>query len=223
VDAGPDGSTRNPGTPVKSSDFLRAVGVLAGSAVIAHGITAACLPLLSRLYTPAEFSVLALFAGVASVFSAVVALRFDIAIPIPPQDSVAINLLALSLGIAAALSVLLALVIWLLPDRVVALSGQPMLADVLWLLPVAAFSASASSALQSWFIRRKQFPALVQLEPRGEILPVRADYEERGGWQIGIHPLKSAYAPWAALPHVTPRAPPSDRAPGVIASPSAHT
>lgn len=37
-----------------------------------------------------------------------------------------------------------------------------MLADVLWLLPVAAFSASASSALQSWFIRRRQFPALAQ-------------------------------------------------------------
>jgi len=136
--------------------------VLAGSAVFAHGITAACLPLLSRVYTPAEFSVLALFVGVASVFSAVVALRFDIAIPIPAQDSVAINLLVLSLGIAATLSVLLTLVIWLLPDRVVALAGQPLLAEVLWLLPVAAFSASASSALQSWFIRRKQFPALAQ-------------------------------------------------------------
>jgi len=157
-----NGSERTPGNPVRREGYLQSVGVLAGSAVFAHGITAACLPLLSRLYTPAEFSVLALFVGIASVFSAIVALRFDIAIPIPAQDSVAINLLVLSLGIAAALSVLLMLVIWLLPDRVVALAGQPLLAQVLWLLPVAAFSASASSALQSWFIRRKQFPALAQ-------------------------------------------------------------
>ena len=90
--------------------------------------------------------------------------RFDSTsqFPFQPQEPVALNLLALSLGIAAAISVLLAIGDMALPDRVVAVSGQPMLADVLWLLPVTAFSASASSALQSWFIRRKQFPALAQ-------------------------------------------------------------
>ncbi|HYM24627.1 MAG TPA: hypothetical protein VEU08_15525, partial [Vicinamibacterales bacterium] len=49
----------------------------------------------------------------------------------------------------------------------------------------------------------RTFPVLVQVEPRGEILPVRGAYSGEGtAWQIGINPLHAADGRWYALPDV---------------------
>jgi O-antigen/teichoic acid export membrane protein len=155
---------RSPDDPrkprVMSREFRRAVGVLSGAALMAHGITAAALPILSRLYSPADFGMLAVFASLASVLTAVAALRLDIAIPIPDQQDEAASLLVLSLCLSAFSASALAVVILLSSGSIAALLGQPALAPYLMLIPVAVFTASAYSSLQSWFVRAKRFPEL---------------------------------------------------------------
>jgi O-antigen/teichoic acid export membrane protein len=81
--------------------LVRSVGVLVGGTAFAHAITAATLPIVTRLYTPADFSVLAVFASLLSIVSVAACLRFDVAIPIPEHDAEAVNLLALALGCTA--------------------------------------------------------------------------------------------------------------------------
>lgn len=147
---------------MRRAESLRAVGLLAGSALVAHGITAAVLPVLTRLYSPGDFSALAVFAGLASVLSAVAALRYDIAVPLPEDDRDALNLLVLSIALAAAsATVIAALVSWQSAWIADALS-QPHLRPYLWLLPVAVFTTAAYSSLQSWFIRRRRFAVLAR-------------------------------------------------------------
>lgn len=47
----------------------------------------------------------------------------------------------------------------------------------------------------------RQLPALVEIQPDGDMLPVRADYAETGkGWQIGLNPLRSDRPLWYTLP-----------------------
>ena len=49
----------------------------------------------------------------------------------------------------------------------------------------------------------RQLPVLVEVEPDGDILPLRAGYAETGnGWQIGVNPVRSDRPLWYALPDV---------------------
>src|SRR5580765_5437984 len=116
--------------------FVRSVGVLVGGTAFAQVFAILVLPLVTRLYTPADFSVLAVYSSVLAVVSVVACLRLEIAIPIPEQDNDAANLLALALCSCTIVTVLSGLAIWWLPAQIADLLGQPKLRPFLWLLPM---------------------------------------------------------------------------------------
>ena len=145
---------------VRRSAFLRAVGLLVGGASFAHGITALALPVLTRLYSPQDFSVLAVFTGALATVAVAACLRFDVAIPLPKDDTEAINVFALALVSAVIVAALLSVLLIAAPSLVTSLLNQPGLGPFLWLIPVGVFFAGAFSALQNWFVRRKGFSAI---------------------------------------------------------------
>lgn len=147
---------------LKRSKVIRSVLVLIGGTAFAHAITAAALPLATRLYTPADFSVLAVFASLQSILSVAAALRFDLAVPIPKDDDEAINLLALALACIAIVAVILAVVVLAMPAALVDLFNQPRLAPWLWLLPFGVLLAGSYNTLQMWFVRKKAFAAIAR-------------------------------------------------------------
>jgi O-antigen/teichoic acid export membrane protein len=142
--------------------LVRSVGVLVGGTAFAHAITAATLPIVTRLYTPADFSVLAVFASLLSIVSVAACLRFDVAIPIPEHDAEAVNLLALALGCTAIIALVLALALMVAPTGAIALFKQPGLAPWLWLLPFGVVLTGGYSALQMWFVRKKEFGSIAR-------------------------------------------------------------
>ncbi|CDN87686.1 lipopolysaccharide biosynthesis protein [Hydrogenophaga intermedia] len=142
--------------------FLRSVAVLVGGTALGHGITAAALPILSRLYSPADFSLLAVFASLCAMLSVAACLRFDIAIPLPQDDWQALSLLALSLASALLVSMGLLVFVLLAPDWILARLKVPSLRPYLWLIPVSVLLASVYSALQMWFVRQKSFSLLAR-------------------------------------------------------------
>lgn len=140
--------------------FMRAVGILVGGTVVAQAILAATLPMATRLYTPADFSTLAVFTGIIAILSVGTCLRFDIAVPLPLKDEDGVAVVLLSLVIAAALNLVLLVAAALFSTTFAGWLGHPELAPYLWLVPVATFLAGAYSTLQFWFVRRKQFGQL---------------------------------------------------------------
>lgn len=137
--------------------FLRSVAVLVSGTAIAHGFTALALPVLSRLYTPAEFSLLAVFAGLVAIVSVAACLRFDVAIALPETDEEALTLLALSMGAALLVSASMGLLVLLAPGWMARMLNQPGLQPYLWLVPIAVLLASSYAALQMWFVRQASF------------------------------------------------------------------
>lgn len=142
--------------------FVRSVGVLVGGTAFAQAITVLVLPFITRLYTPVDFSVLAVFASILSMISVTACLRLEIAIPMPESDEDAANLLALALCICSALAVLTGLVVWWFPTQIVSLANQPALRPFLWLLPIGVWLASAYAAVQFWATRKKRFGAIAK-------------------------------------------------------------
>lgn len=142
--------------------FMRAVGILVGGTVLAQAILAATLPIATRLYSPDDFSTLAVFTGIISIISVGTCLRFDIAVPLPREERDGAAIVLLSCGIALAINLILLVAVLLLPETLAGWLGHPELAPYLWLVPVATFFVGAYSTLQFWFVRRKQFGQLAR-------------------------------------------------------------
>ncbi|MFS2162733.1 oligosaccharide flippase family protein [Variovorax sp. Root434] len=142
--------------------FARSVGVLVGGTAFAQAFSILVLPLVTRLYTPADFSVLAVFASILSIVSVAACLRLEIAIPLPEDDEDAANLLAVALCTCTIVAVLAGVVIWCFPAQITALVGQPALRPYLWLLPIGIWLGSAYAAVQFWATRKKRFSGIAK-------------------------------------------------------------
>jgi O-antigen/teichoic acid export membrane protein len=142
--------------------FVRSVGVLAGGTAFAQALMVLVLPLLTRLYTPEDFSMLAVYTSILGILSVAACLRLEIAIPLPQRDEDAANLLALALCSSAGVASLSAIIVWLFPLQIVALVAQPKLQPYLWLLPLGIWLSSSYVALQFWTTRKKRFSIIAK-------------------------------------------------------------
>lgn len=147
---------------LRGGDFFRAVGILVGGTVIAQVITVIALPIVTRLYSPDDFSVLAVYTSILSIFVAVACLRFEIAIPMPDDETEAVNLLALALFCCTIFSALFALLLSIWTEEIVTLIDQRKLKPYLMLLPIGLWLASAFAAIQYWVSRKKRFSTIAR-------------------------------------------------------------
>ncbi len=134
--------------------FARGVAVLAGSTVAAQGLVVLASPALTRMYTPADFGLLAGYVSVLVMLIAVASLRYDLAIPLPREDGAAADLLALSLLLGTVASVAAGAVVWIFAEPVAALLQAPELRGYLWVLPLGLLGAATFQALSAWAVRR---------------------------------------------------------------------
>lgn len=142
--------------------FARSVLTLVSGTAMAQLLLALTLPVLTRLYTPAEYGALAVYSSTLTVLVVLASLRYEMAIPLPEDDEVAGSLLALTLMILAAMTALVSLLVWLAGDALVARANVPVLRPYRWLLPVGFVGAGTYQALSYWAIRRRAFGRLAR-------------------------------------------------------------
>lgn len=148
---------------LKRPGFLRSVLVLAGGTASAQVISLLALPLLTRIYTPQNYSVLAIFTSMLAIFSVVACMRYEVAISLPEADEDAVNLLALSLGISLVFSVLMGLATLLFHELLFDFFISSGLSSYLWLVPIGVFLTSTNQAIQSWTARKKRFSTIARV------------------------------------------------------------
>jgi O-antigen/teichoic acid export membrane protein len=137
--------------------FVHSVGTLAGAAVLAQGLGVLALPILTRLYTPAEFNVLAVYASLLAILAVVACLRLEIAIPLPEDDREAASLLVLAFCSALIFTFIAALAVAFFPGWIARRMGVPAFEPYLWMVPLGAWVASSYMVIQYWSTRKKRF------------------------------------------------------------------
>lgn len=142
--------------------FIRSVILLAGGSALSRSAMVLALPILTRIYTPEDFGVLAVFTAVVTLVSVVACLRLEIAIPIPDNTRDAANLLALSLVICTAISLLVAVVIYGFSNEFVLITDQPLVREFLWMCPIGVLLAGWYSGLQYWATRKNRFGSIAR-------------------------------------------------------------
>ncbi|MNJ14193.1 colanic acid exporter [compost metagenome] len=142
------------------SEFLRNVVTLMTGTTLAQAIPIAAMPLMTRLYTPEDFGVLALYMSVAAIISVIITGRYEIAVMLPEQDEDAASLVVLSLSIAATISLILLCVVFFFNKDIQHLLNNRVIGPWLYLIPPTVFITGVWQALNYWNNRSKKFKRL---------------------------------------------------------------
>lgn len=137
--------------------FARGVSVLVGGTAGAQLLAVLAAPLLTRLYTPDDFGLLAVFTAFLALFTVVAAGRYELAIPLPEEDQDAANLVLVGLlcVLLTAGVALLGVLLW--AEAIAATLGTPELAEYLWLVPVGVLFVGTYQVFNKWAVRSRHF------------------------------------------------------------------
>lgn len=139
------------------SDFSRNVLTLMTGTTMAQAIPIAVSPILTRIYTPEDFGVLALFVSLVSILSVVASGRYELAIMLPRKDENAIHIAILAIAISFTISILFFLVFWIFNQEITILLGNDGISNWLYWVPVSIFMTSLYQSLNFLNIRYKQY------------------------------------------------------------------
>lgn len=140
--------------------FARGVSVLVGGTASAQLLLVLAAPLLTRLYSPEDFGLLAVYASLLALIGVISSMRYELAIPLPEDDGEAANIAVLCLILVVISTILTGVLVLLMGSAIAAALGVPTLAGYLWLLPVGVLLTGFYSVFNYWAVRTKRFTTI---------------------------------------------------------------
>jgi O-antigen/teichoic acid export membrane protein len=141
----------------KQSDFLRSVAVLGTGTVLAQFITITASPILTRLYSPEDFGLAALFAAIITSITPAICGKYEVAIVVANKVTISRQLLGVAFNVALGVS-LLALAAVLLFDRtIIGLLNAERLGRWLLLVPLMLMLTGLLTALKYYSNRINEY------------------------------------------------------------------
>lgn len=144
------------------SEFSKNVLTLMTGTTIAQAIPVAISPILTRLYTPEDFGVFALYTSVASIVSLIATGRYELAIMLPKKNEDAANVVILSLIITFITSILILIVVYFFNSAIAKLLRNNDIASWLYLVPLTVLFSGIYQSLNYWVNRKKQYSILAK-------------------------------------------------------------
>ena len=139
------------------SEFSHNVLTLMTGTTIAQAIPVTISPILTRIYTPEDFGVFALFFAIISIFGSVANGRYELAIMLPSKDEDAINIFALGFIITLVLSFILLILIVLFHDFIIDFLENDKIGFWLYFIPLAVFFIGFLNILNYFNTRKKYY------------------------------------------------------------------
>ena len=129
---------------------------------IAQAIPLAVSPILTRIYSPEDFGVLALFISVTTILGAIINGRYEFAIILPEKDEDARALLGLCLLISSVISLFLLIIILSFHSSIIKVINNPAISMWLYFIPFVVFLIGTFNAFNYYFSRGKRFKNIAQ-------------------------------------------------------------
>lgn len=142
---------------LQKKTFYRHVLVLITGTSFAQSLAVIASPLLTRLYNPEEFGLLAVYISILSIFVLFGSLQYENAIPLPKDNKVAANLLVLCFIILIGICFLSCISLWIVKKQLLRLLHARGLERYIWLLPFSLLGNGTYNILNYWVIRKKAF------------------------------------------------------------------
>lgn len=141
---------------VKSS-FARNILILLTGSSIAQAIPIAITPILTRLYTPNDFGVLAIFVALTTILGSIVSGRYELAIILPEDDDEALNVAAVGFLITTIISIVTLFFVLIFNNQISLLLGNVDIKYWLYLVPFSIFFIGCFNVLNYFNTRMKLY------------------------------------------------------------------
>jgi len=142
---------------IPRSEFAKNVAVLSGGTAIAQGIGILTIPIFSRLYSPRDFGIMALFMGISGIIRVIASGRYEIAVLLPRKDEEAANLTMLGSLISLVVGGVSLIVILFLSGPIAGLLGESRISGLLIFIPLDIVLFGVCNPLSYWSNRKKLY------------------------------------------------------------------
>ena len=130
--------------------------------IIAQAIPIAASPILTRIYTPQDFGIFALYSAIVSLLAVIATGRYELAIMQPSKDEDAKLIVILSLLISSILGFILAIVVVIFNQEIANLFDNSKIGGWLYFIPFAVLITGWYQTFNYWLNRKKCYKQLSQ-------------------------------------------------------------
>lgn len=145
-----------------AGSIFRGMATIAAGNLLGRVVGIIALPILTRLYGPESFGVLAVFTAMVAFLIPIATLRYAIAIPLPRTDAMAMNVLALAAAIIITLGTLMTLTLWLAAAPLFALFDMESVAPYWWLIVLGVLGGAVYELFSMWATRKRDYPLIAR-------------------------------------------------------------
>jgi O-antigen/teichoic acid export membrane protein len=142
------------------SEFNSNVQTLMTGTTIAQAIQIAIIPILTRIYSPTEFGIAAIYFSCLSVLALIATGRYELAITLPGNDKDAAHMVMFTLKLSLLISIFFYLPIFFFGNTLALWIDHPNLEFWFYLLPVSVFITTSFNVFQFWCNRKSQYSAM---------------------------------------------------------------
>lgn len=140
--------------------FYRDILTLMTGTSIAQAVPILLSPVLTRIYSPDDFGLFALYMAIVAVLSIVATGRFELAIMLPKTDNDAVNVVFLIGAISIIFSGFLFATVLIFNDSIAQILGNPEIKSWLYCVPLSVFLTGVYQGLNYWSNRKRHFKRL---------------------------------------------------------------
>jgi O-antigen/teichoic acid export membrane protein len=142
------------------SEFSRNVVTLMTGTTIAQAIPIAISPILTRIYTPEDFGIFALYMSLLTIISVIATGKYELAIMLPDEENDALNLVSLSILISSTISLFSLIIVFFFNKNISTLFNNQDISTWLYFLPITVFIMGIYNSLNYWYSRNKDYKPL---------------------------------------------------------------
>lgn len=142
---------------ISKSPLYSGALVISSGAIVAQLISIMSLLFITRIYSPAEMGVLAVYSSILSIAAITATFRYEFAYTVTKNEKTAANLFALCIIILFTTSVAFSIIVIFMGNALVNLLGLDSLGQYFWLLIPGFIGAGLYSVLNYWAIRQRDY------------------------------------------------------------------
>lgn len=142
------------------SEFSGNVLTLMAGTTIAQAVPIAISPILTRIYTPEDFGVFALYMAISAIISVIATGRYEMAIMLPKKDEDVKSIVKLILILLSSVVIFVFLIVFIFNQEITNLFENKEISSWLYFLPLSIFLVSIYQVFNYLLIREKSFKRL---------------------------------------------------------------
>ncbi|KAA0209950.1 hypothetical protein FBQ84_06670 [Ignavibacteria bacterium CHB1] len=146
----------------RTSPFAQNVSVLASGSIVAQVISVLISPVLSRIYSPEDYGLLAVFLSVLNMFAVVLCFRYELAIVLPKDESDAINLVKLCLMISSGFALILLILSFSFSTEIASMLGNERMSFWLPFLVLTIFITAVYNTFNYFLTRNQRYKSITK-------------------------------------------------------------